>query len=243
MGSAGLQFDSNDAPEAARLNQKTSFVGTGSEISAIGTTYAGMRAFCTSTGSGFTVDNYYIRNAADSAWINEKEVLDTVTESAEGSTAPITDTADHTVTAGYRYYDYFTMPSTDLLYEIVGIEWKNGATVSGNVMCGVDIIDADPPTNDHTVLVALGVRAAQSGTSAVQRNSDIMSNMVRGGTVLGAWASFSSGTATIRKLTGAGSQNQYKATTYSETPNAGEGTAFSTSTERYYLKVYYRSYY
>lgn len=70
MGSDGLQWDAEDGFTSARGNQKTRFVGTGAQIAALGTTYAGMKVFCTSTGSGFTADNGYVRNSANSAWIH-----------------------------------------------------------------------------------------------------------------------------------------------------------------------------
>ncbi len=53
---------------AERMNQKTVFSGTGAQIAAIGTTYAGMLAFCTSTGSGFTAGVMYQRIEDNSAW-------------------------------------------------------------------------------------------------------------------------------------------------------------------------------
>ena len=83
MGSAGLEWDANDQPEEARLNQKTNFVGTGAQIAAIGTTYAGMVAYCTSSGSGFTADTLYVRDAADSAWNDVSLITDNITETSE----------------------------------------------------------------------------------------------------------------------------------------------------------------
>lgn len=50
------------------MNQKTNFIGTGAQIAALGTTYAGQLAFCTSTGSGFIADKSYRRNTANDAW-------------------------------------------------------------------------------------------------------------------------------------------------------------------------------
>lgn len=70
MGSGGLQYDAGDTGGAARWNQKQLFVGTGAQINGLGTTYAGQMAYCTSTGSGFTLDNLYQRNAANSSWVN-----------------------------------------------------------------------------------------------------------------------------------------------------------------------------
>lgn len=58
----------NDTISSTRMNEKTIFQGTGAAIAALGTTYSGMLAFCTSTGSGFTKDVLYERNTADTAW-------------------------------------------------------------------------------------------------------------------------------------------------------------------------------
>lgn len=68
MGSAGLQWDVGDYISAARMNQKGEFVGTGAEIAGISPAYPGQQAFCSATGSGFTVDTLYQRNAANTAW-------------------------------------------------------------------------------------------------------------------------------------------------------------------------------
>lgn len=54
---------------AARLNQKTRSMLTGAQIAALSPTYPGEEVFCTSTGSGFTIDTTYTRNSANNAWI------------------------------------------------------------------------------------------------------------------------------------------------------------------------------
>src|SRR3990167_1156808 len=240
MGTAGLEFDATDMPEKARLNQKTTFVGTGTQINALSTTYAGQLAFCTLTGSGFTIETLYVRNAANNAWNEVNFITDNITETSESNTTPITDGADFTVTAGHRYYAFFTLPTTEPLYIVTGIEWKNGVTVSGNIQAGVDVVNADPPTLTHTPLAVCGQEVTQSGTSVIQRVSIAASNMIRGGSILGAWVSCSSGTATLREQTGLGSQNQQKATAYSASPSAADNTSWTTATARKYLKVYYR---
>ena len=239
MGSAGLEFDALDQPEKARLNQKTVFVGTGAQIAAI-TTYAGQLAFCTSTGSGFTIESLYQRNSANSAWV--EFITPNSTESAETNSTPITDGADFTITAGVRYYGFITIPTTYKFHIITGIEWKNGATVSGNIQAGIDIVNADPPTLASTPLLALAQEVAQAGTSAVQRVSITASHPIRGGAIIGIWVSGSSGTATLREQTGLGSQNQSKATAYDASPQASDNTAWTTATARKYLKIYYRGY-
>lgn len=76
MGSGGTQWDTDDLADGARLNQKTIFVGTGAQINALATTYAGQLAYCTSTGSGFTVERTYKRNSANSAWVDVHDSFD-----------------------------------------------------------------------------------------------------------------------------------------------------------------------
>ena len=237
MGSGGTEFDPADGYSSARLNQKTTFVGTGAQISGLATTYAGMFAYCTSTGSGFTVDVLYVRNAANNAWLQVA-----LTAVAEAFNTPVTSAADFTVTAGTRYYAFFTLPSTELYYLITSILWKNGATVAGNITCGVDMVDANPPTLASVPLVANAMEVAQTGTNSDQTVSIISSKPIRGGTILGVWISCSSGTATIREQTGMGSQNQQKATAYSAAPASNDTTAWATATARKYLKVGYVGY-
>lgn len=237
MGSGGTEWEATDSYSAARLNQKTVFVGTGTQIDALSTTYPGQLAYATTTSGTKTADTLYVRNAANNAWTT---IL--FQESAEANTTPVTDGADFTVTAGVRYYAFFTLPSTEHFYIITGIEWKNGATVSGNITSGIDVVDADPPTLAAVPLVANSSELAASGASSIQRNSRISSQPIRSGTICGAWVSCSSGTHTLREQTGLGSQNQTKATAYSASPGTQDTTAWATATARKYLKIYYRGY-
>ena len=238
MGSGGTEFDPKDAYSAARLNQKTVFVGTGAQISGLATTYAGQMAFCTSTGSGFTIDTLYERNAANSAWTAVFAIADPI----EANSTPVTDNADFTATAGTRYYAFFTLPTTEKFYLITGIEWKNGASVAGNITAGLDNVNANPPTLAAVPLIASGQEVAQAGVSSVQRVSIIASSLIKGGTIVGIWLTCSSASATIREITGQGSQNQQKATAYSADLPTQDNTAWTTATARKYLKLYYRGY-
>jgi len=236
MGSAGLEWDSNDQPEKARLNQKTRFVGTTAQISGLSTTYAGQEAFDTD------LDTLYVRNAANSAWNEVHGITDNITETSESSTTPITDDGGIFAVAGKRYYQIITLPTTEPLYYITGIEWKNGTAVAGNVTAGVDVVDSTTPTNAGSPLLCLAQEVAQAGTSAVQRVSINSSNLIRGGTVIGVWVSFSSASATIREDNG--SANAYeKATSYDATPPASDTTAWTSGVDQVYIKLYYRGYY
>jgi len=247
LGSGGLQYDANDGFSAARGNQKSTFVGTGTQIAALGVTYAGQRAYSTDTSASFTINVGYIRNAANNAWEIEFDPSGVLIESAEISTTPTTDNADFTPGAGGqfdRYYEYHTLPTTEKFYIIMGIEWKNGATVNGNVVSGVDIVDSNPPTINHTLLAGLGQQLAQSGVSAIQRTSVISSTLIRGGTILGMWFSTDSTTSTFRHNTAATSKVHSKALAATQVaPSATENTAFvAANTNQVYLKLYYRGY-
>jgi len=242
MGSAGLEFDANDSPEKARLNQKTTFVGTGAQISGLSTTYPGQFAFCTSTGSGYTADVLYVRNAANSAWVSQV-LTDTISETTETTTTPITDDTNHDAVAGTRYYQFITLPTTDPLYIITNISWKNGTNQAGTIISGVDLIDADPPTVASTPLLALGLEVTQSGADQNQSCGYVSSNMIRGGSVIGVWVACSSASADLRKVTGT-SQNQRKAVAaYTSSPSASDSTAWTATTDKYNITCTYRSYY
>jgi len=247
MGSAGLEWDGGDGFSAARGNQKTRFVGTGVQINALSTTYPGQEVFCTSNDSPLVANTSYTRNAANNAWIETKLLTNTITEAAEENTTPVTTDGNFTPAAARRYYSHFTMPTDHPFYLITGIEWKNGSAVGGNVTCGIDLIDADPPTINSTPLLAYGNSIAQSGTSQVQRNSQIMSNPIVGGTICGAWVAFSAGTTNgVARDSSNGSQKREKATAAAdnETPTAVNDTAFAAAgVPEIYIKVYYKGYY
>ncbi len=64
MGTDGGKFDVSDRLTADRLNRKTVLVDTGANISAAAST-TGMLVFCTSSGSGFVVNHFYLRDASN----------------------------------------------------------------------------------------------------------------------------------------------------------------------------------
>jgi hypothetical protein len=68
-----------------------------------------------------------------------------LTESAEASSTPVAGATLTALGSGVRVFAFFTLPTTEKWYVITGIEWKNGGTVNGNVWCGVERVDANPP--------------------------------------------------------------------------------------------------
>lgn len=245
MGSGGLAFDANDGFSAARGNQKTVFVGTGTQIAALGVTYVGQRAYSTDTSAGFVIDNGYVRNAANNAWNIAFSPNAVLIESAElnSVTAVGNDTATSVTTAENRYYAYFTLPSTEFFYIITGIEWKNGTTIAGITSSGVDAVNASPPTLASTPLLACARDLTNAG-AGIQRISDVSSSIIRAGTIIGVWIACDNATQDYREDTAAPSITHHKATTADQSiPNASENTAFAAAnTTQKYIKVYYRGY-
>ena len=88
----------NDTISAVRMNEKTIFQGSGSTINGL-TTYAGMMAFCTSSGNGFIADNLYQRDSTNSSWsVVGVDKLPYLTLST--SSGDYTDPASVTVSSG-----------------------------------------------------------------------------------------------------------------------------------------------
>lgn len=163
---------------------------------------------------------------------------DWLNEVAEANSTPVTTDTDLTIT-NTRRYAFFTLPTTEKWYVFTGLEWFNGATVAGSVLSGVDLVDANPPVAAGTPLIAWGVGVTMSGANSVQRTSMISSTPVRGGTIVGAWINTGSVTANFKHQTGAGAQNQQK-TIINAAPPTSDGTAWTSATNRIYLKIYFR---
>lgn len=163
-----------------------------------------------------------------------------LTVSPEQSNTPVVDTQG-AVMNDIREYAFFTMPSTSRFFIITGLEWKNHTTIDGNVFCGVDLVDADPPVDADVQVLVWSSAIAQSGSGVIQRNSAVVSLPIREGTVIGAWINSDSATATLRRIPSQSSQNQSKSIA-TATPVFTEATAWSAETERFYLKIYFRGY-
>ena len=161
-----------------------------------------------------------------------------LTEATEASSTPVAGATSTALGSGIRVYAFFTLPTTEKWYVITGIEWLNKGTVNGNVWCGVDRVNANPPSGLATVLVAAGNRLAQAGTNAAQRNSVIASQPIRGGTHLGVWFTSDSATGTFGN-TASASFDQRKSIA-AGAPATADVTAWTASSVTYYVKAYYQ---
>ncbi|MBK7999065.1 MAG: hypothetical protein IPK15_10230 [Verrucomicrobia bacterium] len=169
---------------------------------------------------------------------------DALQETAEFNSTPVTDTTSTAVGATtLRLFDFITLPTSEKLYEITGIEWKNGATVAGNTICGAVIVNATPPTQSAVPTVAFGQLTANAGANAIQRVSRIVSQPIRGGTMIGIFVQADAATHTYRTATVASANNR-KTVTFpasGDVPNQ-ESVAWTAHTTKAYVKVYYRGY-
>ena len=159
---------------------------------------------------------------------------------AEASSSPAATNAEYAMGTNIKYYHFFTLPTDYPFYIITQIQWQNGTVVNGNVMSGVDWINANPPSSNPVVNVALGVETAQAGADqSYQTSPRIISHKIPGGAILGAWIMSSSASGKFRYST-QGSQNQYKTYTYTTTMPLGDSIAFAATTARYWVKPYYK---
>lgn len=161
-----------------------------------------------------------------------------LTEVVEASSTPVAGATSTALGSGIRVFAFFTLPTTEKWYVITGIEWLNKATINGNVWCGVERVDANPPVIPGTVNVATGARIAHAGSNAAQRNSQIASQPIRGGTILGVWFTSDSASATFGNT--AVSNNNNRKTLAAGTPALADVTAWTASTAGYYVKAYYQ---
>jgi hypothetical protein len=170
---------------------------------------------------------------------------DALQETTEGTNTPVVDNIS--MAAGgttNRLFQFFTLPITEKLYVITGIEWKNGSTVAGSTICGAVFVDGIPPTNPAVPTVAFGQLTANSGTNATQRVSQIVCQPIRGGTPIGIFVQSSTNSQTYRALSTNSINNRKTGITF---PTGGdvanqENNAWVANTTNIYLKVYYRGY-
>ena len=238
MADDGLIFTQDDSDFTAKMNRKSLVVGRGSQLANLTTTYEGQTAYCTVTENGFTIDKLSLRNTVNNTWFNKKNL----TESAEQNSTPVSDNTEGGSIQNLKAYAHFTLPTTEKFYIITGIEWKNGTVVGGNVMCGVEQIDADPPVANGVQLLAFGREVAQTPINSIQRNNDIVSKLILGGTIIGAWILFDSGLAKIRFQDPLANDNRQKALTYTIDLPTSDSLAWGPSTAHRYMKIYFKGY-
>jgi hypothetical protein len=157
----------------------------------------------------------------------------------ETSNTPVAGANSTAIGADKQKYTFFTFPSTAPFFIVTGIEWLNGAAVDGNTSAGVVQVNANPPTLAPVNLLAFAPEVAQTGTGVVQRNSRVSSQLIRGGTIVGAFIWTASATGEYGTTTVASGNNE-KGLTYAADPQNVYTTSWTATTEEPYVKVYYR---
>ena len=212
MGSAGTEWDTADVLTKARLNQKNIFVGTGTQINAL-TAFAGQHAFCTVTGSGFTINNQYVRNTANTSWnrippggsVNTDSIIFSYDETIGNYTTPTGSGA--------------SSPLKEIEYLVIGGGGGGGGWIGGGGGAGAyrtASIGVSPKT--YTITVGTGgaggresygasLRGGRQGTSSsiIATDFDITSDGGGGGSYIHISESYSgNGSSGGSNSTGAG---------------------------------------
>lgn len=231
MGSGGTEWETGDNFEPIRLNKKTIFVGTGEQATNLITSpQIGQEVFCTENDATFTHDKISVYSTS-SAWVTPN--LDEIAEAETG-----VQSTGASGSGTRKYYQFFTIPTTYKFYVITGLEYRAGAT-PGNVLMGVDIVNANPPTLAHSMLVALARQHTGSALNTLYRVNEISSKIIRGGTILGYWCQGAAGGAMQGNNLAGG---YYKNDSYDATPEYANATAFTSGVEPPSMKVYYRGF-
>lgn len=161
------------------------------------------------------------------------------TRGTETNNTPVAGANDTAIGADKLDFTFFTFPSTAPYFEVTGIEVLNGTVLDGNWSGVVYRVDANPPVLAAVNLLAYSVEVAQAGASAIQRNSQVSSQLIPAGTIVGAGIWTASATGRYGTTTVSSANNQ-KGLTYTANPVNVNTTAWTATTEEPYIKVYYR---
>jgi len=239
MGSGGGVFDSNDIFDNIRMNQKSRFVGTGEQATTFITSpQVGQIVFTTESDGTFTVDKTSIRNAANSAWINNVNSNGDYDNDLEGGTTTAVSwkTSGGNEVINMRTYTMLTFPTTYDFYIITHMElWirdVSDTSTGFQTQWGADRMNANPPTNDHTELVALA--QCSDITSALITNTytnfkrKCASKIIRNGDHIGFWANATITTGEAQAYGRYTGTRYYRDETFTTTPPTAFGATFNT---------------
>ena len=187
-------------------------------------------------------ENTFRRNDANTNWTQLSDANSSFALDTEiALNTPVTGTTSLALGNTDRWYVHFQMPGTASdLYLLTGIEWRNGGTINGNMVCGVEEYDANPPVENKAPIGGYGVEIAQSGANVLQRNSFVSKFFLNGAGFYSAFIQSSSATATILRTIGS-SIVTFKTITYAANPALSNTTAWgAASTVLFDITVYGR---
>jgi hypothetical protein len=163
-----------------------------------------------------------------------------ITESSIQSTTPVTDNAEVAYGTANQFIQPFTLPTTEKLYVISDIEWKNGSTVAGEIMCGC--WSTNTSHEDRAPLACLGRKTTASGADSTQSCGAVSPNLWRGGTAGFIFGHCSDNAHTIRRQTGLSSERATISTAYTTDPPTFMNTNATASTAHPYLIIKFYGY-
>lgn len=154
MSNIGNAWFGEDNMSAARLNAKTIWIGTGTQLSNLSPTFAGQVAISTTTASGFTADTAYFRNSTNDGWLFL-------------SMSKHTHNADTHLAGGWftniiydNFMDSYTLDYTNAKKENFHSILGGAGSVQNDVTAstGKLIIDSSTTANDYAQIVDHGTK-------------------------------------------------------------------------------------
>lgn len=166
---------------------------------------------------------------------------------AEFTNSPVADDTDFGIVANTLrvYGQAFVLPATSKFYLITGLGWKNGATITDTLFCGLEKIGINtvPPTETALELVGYSTNIAQVGASAEQKNTAITQTRPLGkGDVVIGYIGSTTGTGTVRGLTVAAENSQRAITDVKAFPQWKPVTAWTAAVARYFMRYSFTGY-
>jgi hypothetical protein len=162
-------------------------------------------------------------------------------DSTTGSTTPVTVTSDAALADGaIRLGNQEALPTAHKYYKITDIEWDNGGTVSGNIIGGACIVDADPVVNTGWFNIANTAEVAQTGANAVQKVAVANSLIVGGGTKITGWLMADNATGQYGRISPGTINVGFNVTSGTVPPVST--AAWLTANIKLYVKIYYIGY-
>jgi len=131
----------------------------------------------------------------------------------------------------YSFAHY--VPTTHLWYRVKGFEWYNGGTVAGNCICR---LYTWCPNDGQFSLLAWSTELPCSGTNATQRNDEVASCIVKGGTGVTMLMGFDNTSQTLKSP---GGTQVSGAETYSTNPELVFPFGWANSGTNPRMKIYY----
>ena len=161
-------------------------------------------------------------------------------DATEDSNTPTADTGEGVINGNKFHGEGFTLPTDFEYFRITAIEWKNGTSVTGKMICGAATGNALQPTDVGMVQRAFAFTVTITGTSTTQKQNVDWSPLIPKGTIIQGWIA-PDGNVTKVRFDTIGSNKVGQAFSFSNyTSGIIDGINWVNTTERPWVKVYYK---